>query len=365
MNEWIAYIKQLHACNQPCVLATIVETAGSSPRAAGTKMVIGKTETLGTIGGGNLEYHLIQSAREQLNSKKRSKHSSNTVVLKKYVLGTELGQCCGGTVTLQLEHLIPNQTHDWLNELQLTLQRGASCTLATQVHQQHTIDLHKQLSPHSKAFNGLDTYHDSNESWVIEHIQPNHFNIVIYGAGHVGKALVNVLKTQPCHIHWIDNRADMLNLSPDHSPNNVTMIHTESPTATVSSMPDSSYYLIMTHDHALDMDLCDHILNRHDTHYIGLIGSKTKAARFKHRLLKRGLSQRNIDRITCPIGINGITDKHPSSIAISVSAQLLQLHELHKNTFQHDHETRLVLQENLPAVQTHQLLNSPTLGEYR
>ena len=121
-------------------------------------------------------------------------------------------------------------------------------------------------------------------------------------------------------MHWVDNRADLF---PATLPTNVTRYTSDTPASLVNQMPADSYYLVMTHDHALDLEICDHVLARGGFQFLGLIGSETKAARFKRQLLRKGLAEQGIARLTCPIGIGGIHSKLPSSIAVAVVAQLL------------------------------------------
>ncbi len=248
------------------VIVSILATKGSVPRDCGAQMLIAAAETLGSIGGGTLEYQVTQTARALL----ASDAPSGLHQQRDYILGTDMGQCCGGQV--QVSYQLTDNTDLWQDPLQ---------TLRAQ------------------------------------------FRIVLFGAGHVGQALINVLATQPCEVHWVDSRRD---LYPDTVPSNVVCHHPAHPPRIVSEMPAASYYLVMTHDHALDLDICDHVLARQDVRFLGLIGSATKAARFKRQLRGRGLSPQTLDKLTCPIGIAGINSKLPSSIAIAVTAQLLGLH---------------------------------------
>ncbi|MGB1010127.1 MAG: xanthine dehydrogenase accessory protein XdhC [Thiolinea sp.] len=249
------------------VIVTVLETKGSAPRDAGTKMLISADGTLGTIGGGMLEYQAMQTSRELLTCNTPTDFTQQQT----YVLGTQLGQCCGGQV--QINYQITDNTELWQDPLQANNQQ---------------------------------------------------FNIVLFGAGHVGQAIVNILQTQPCQVHWVDSRETLF---PGELPANVTRYTPDTPASLIQEMPANSYFLVMTHDHALDLELCDHILSRQEFRFLGLIGSETKATRFKRQLLRRGLVQQDIDRLTCPIGISGIESKLPSSIAVAVVAQLVGLQE--------------------------------------
>lgn len=160
---------------------------------------------------------------------------------------------------------------------------------------------------------------------LFEPIFYNQLPVVIFGAGHVGKALVNTLSPLPCQIYWIDARESEF---PKNIPTNVSQIVDDCPTDLLKNFPDNSYYLIMTHNHALDLDLVEAVLKHNQFSYLGLIGSKTKVTRFKNRLTRKGFSDKDLQQITCPIGISGISGKHPYEIAISVSAEILQRKEL-------------------------------------
>jgi len=148
---------------------------------------------------------------------------------------------------------------------------------------------------------------------------------VLFGAGHVGQALVRVLAYMPCTVSWADERDAQF---PDNVPANVRVEPTDVPQAIVDEAPAGAFYLVMTHSHALDEQLCRHILRRGDFAYLGLIGSRTKRVKFERRLARRGVAPEALARMTCPIGVAGIHDKAPESIAIAVAAQLLQTREL-------------------------------------
>jgi len=160
-------------------------------------------------------------------------------------------------------------------------------------------------------------------SVLFEPLQGSDFEIVLFGAGHVGSALVSSLAALDCRISWIDNR----DVFPAGLPANTTAITAMQPATVVDSIPAGRYFLIMTHSHALDLEICARVLARDDFVYCGLIGSRSKRRQFVKRLQKLELSEREIERLVCPIGIDGITGKRPAEIAVAVSAQLLQLRQ--------------------------------------
>lgn len=180
-----------------------------------------------------------------------------------------------------------------------------------ETHTNHGIQL---LEPEAGAF------------CLIESFVPSQPHLVIFGAGHVAQALVKVLLPLDWHIHWVDHRAELF----PHLPlgqASLSYAVTEPVVFAAEQIPVDSFCLIMTHEHSLDLDLCAELLARSDLAYVGLIGSATKAARFRKRLLEQGLSAEQVAKLVCPIGISGIQSKQPAAIAISIAAQLLQLRE--------------------------------------
>ena len=253
------------------VIATVIGIKGSAPREQGANILVSADESLGTIGGGKLEYQVMHAAREIIASEQPAGFSQQ----QNYILGTEMGQCCGGQV--EIGYQLTDDAGLWQDPLQTSARK---------------------------------------------------FNIVLFGAGHVGQALISILATQPCQVHWVDSRGELF---PETLPANVSRYVPDTPAGLVNDMPADSYFLVMTHDHALDLEICDHVLARKDVRFLGLIGSATKAARFRSQLLRRGLEQQTVDRLTCPIGISGIGGKLPSSIAVAVVAQLVGLQERWQN----------------------------------
>jgi xanthine dehydrogenase accessory factor len=280
---------------EDAVLITIDSFEGSSPREVGAWMLVLAGEVLGTVGGGNLEYQAIAHARELLASHARDTLAAQTGLqamapvsgpedaLRRYPLGPSLGQCCGGVVHLKFSFI-------------------------------STLDAIKREAAPAIIYwaRGL-----------------NVLQIALFGGGHVGKALVNVLGTLPCSITWVDSRDEIF---PADVPSHVQCEHSAPVHAAVHSLQAGSHVLIMSFSHAEDLDVVAACLTRlrekNDLPFVGLIGSKTKWATFRHRLEERGFSAFEIARITCPIGIDGIAGKEPEVIAVSVAAQLLRLRAL-------------------------------------
>ena len=254
MSGWLKALTILSETGTECVLVTVLEVKGSTPREAGAKMVITRDKIYDTVGGGHLELRAIELARAALHAGGPSEPT-----VHHFALGPSLGQCCGGEASL-----------------------------------------------------------------LLEIVRPHTFHVAIFGAGHVGKALVKVLADLPCRISWIDPRDDIF---PETLPGNVAINLSDEPEAEIDALPAGSFVLVMTHSHPLDQRILEAALRRDDFAYVGLIGSATKRARFLRRLRQRGLGDTEIARLTCPIGIEGAGGKHPAEIAIAVAAQLLQVRD--------------------------------------
>ena len=151
---------------------------------------------------------------------------------------------------------------------------------------------------------------------------PPPMHIVLFGAGHVGHALIALLGRLPCVVQWVDERDELF---PDEVAANVQIEATDTPDSIVDDAPPGTYFLVMTHNHALDFSLTARIMRRRDFAYFGMIGSKTKRVKFERRLIDRGVDPERLFEMTCPIGVPGIVDKAPSSIAVAVCAELLQV----------------------------------------
>ena len=251
----------------PGVLVTVESVEGSGPREVGAWMAVFPQTLVNTIGGGHLEFQAIAEGRALLSSS-----SHEVALVNRYALGPALGQCCGGVVHLKFERIT-------LSDVPTLKQR-----------------LPSQAKP-----------------------------LALFGGGHVGHALVNVMSTLPFQVQWIDSRDEIF---PAQLPANVVCDHSDPVHAAVDALPSDAYVLIMSFSHAEDLDVVAACLKRQRLHgdlkFVGLIGSKTKWATFQHRLEAKGFSAQELAFITCPIGVNGITGKEPEVIAVAVAAQLLQ-----------------------------------------
>ena len=253
---------------QHTILVEVLDARGSVPRGSGTRMLVGAAQLAGTIGGGHLELKAIEQARALLAGQGRPPLSVY------FPLGPALGQCCGGAVTLGFALLDAAALAAW-----------------------------PQTAPR--------------------------FHLQLYGAGHVGRAIAQALAPLHCVVDWIDEREEEFPASfHPHGgpwPAHIRKVCVDTVEAEVDTAPPGAFYLVLTHQHDLDLRISEAILRRGDFGFFGLIGSKTKKNRFIHRFEQRGIAAGAIARMTCPIGVGGIEGKEPEVIAVSVAAQLLQV----------------------------------------
>jgi len=264
MTTWAALHRTARrwlAERRPAMEVQVLATQGSVPREAGTRMLVGADAVAGTIGGGHLEWCAIDQARTLLAHGEAGPHD------RRYPLGPALGQCCGGVVALRTRRLDAQALAAWPEP-------------------------------------------------------PQRFFLQLYGAGHVGRAIVRLLEGLDCRVQWIDEREDEFPAEP--SAPHVERVCVEPVEAEVAVAPPGASYLVLTHQHDLDQRITEAVLRRGDFGFCGLIGSETKRARFLRRFEQRGVPADAVARLTCPIGVPGIAGKEPEVIAVAVVAQLLQ-----------------------------------------
>jgi xanthine dehydrogenase accessory factor len=261
-NTWFDALHQCQQQGKSYVLVTLLATAGSTPRNAGSKMLVCDDSSFDTIGGGHLEFEVIKQARNLLLD------NVTTQKVEHYPLSSKLGQCCGGATNVLFEVFTG--------------------------HSQH---------------------------------------IAIYGAGHVSQALVPILAQLPLQISWIDNRQNMLDeIAQQVLPSNVKLVFSEQPDETIATLPAGSWVMIMTHNHQLDFALVETSLKRVELDFVGMIGSDTKARRFRTRLEHKNYQPEVIQRLVSPVGLLTIPGKRPIEVAVSMAAQLIQLLEPENET---------------------------------
>ncbi|MEO0615233.1 MAG: xanthine dehydrogenase accessory protein XdhC [Pseudomonadota bacterium] len=423
MFDWPKQLAELTEAGTPCVAVTVATVRGSAPRETGSKMLVTADRILGTIGGGQLEHSCIKAARERLENVAAPAQS-----LRRFALGSQCGQCCGGVVEVLFERV--DVAAEWIDAGCATLRAGARAALVTRLshrearsesarhresrsehfrhresrsestrHRESRSDVaisqtarqtQEVAAPAARARNDEGDYMRARnddgdymrarddegvrddgkrlitaaridalspmatdadatltdpamlralraavatpaeaavirlrgETLLVEPIGPPPLTVVIFGAGHVGRACATVLSTLNAAVFVIDSRPEHLQ---GEWPDAVTPAFIANPAEFVAHCPPHSCYLVMTHDHGLDLDLCREILGRPDRRFTGLIGSASKRRRFEKRLRAAGYDDKTLDSLTCPIGIDAITGKHPGEIAVAVAAQLVTL----------------------------------------
>ncbi len=346
MIRWSEIVAERAQRGEDCVLVTVAAVRGSAPREPGAKMVVTREHIAETIGGGNLELAAIERARELLDAR-----SAPGAQLVRYPLGPGFRQCCGGVATLLFERIEANEA-SWVARLAdveragrpgvvitgaegrcggrklIVSATGCEGTLGDTGLDEGALGFARRLlagelenaEPQLQAIGSPG----SGNLVLIELARPCNFDIVLFGAGHVGRALVSVLANVDCRVTWVDPRPEQF---PSEVPGNVRVIATAAPEEEVDRVPSGAFFLVMTHSHALDFELCERVLKRGDFRYLGLIGSAPKRNRFLKYLKIEGVSEPALARLTCPIGVPGIVGKQPSAIAIAVAAELLQVRD--------------------------------------
>jgi xanthine dehydrogenase accessory factor len=258
------------AAGRAAVVVEVAGTEGSAPREAGARMLVAADARVGTIGGGHLELQAIAAARALL-----ARHGgAGDAFAQRFALGPSLGQCCGGAVTLAFAPLDAESLARWPNAAPL-------------------------------------------------------FHLQLHGAGHVGRAIASALAPLDVAVDWFDPRDEEFPATTTLGtpwPARVRRVAVDTIEAEVRHAPPGAFFLVLTHEHALDLRIVEAILRRGDFAFCGLIGSKTKRAKFVRRLEARGVPGERIARVACPIGIDGIDGKAPEVIAAAVVAQLLVAH---------------------------------------
>ena len=304
---------------------TVVGVRGSAPREVGATLWVSRSAVWGTIGGGQLEFLCTKKAAQRLTVDAKE----SELFVRRFPLGADCGQCCGGVVDVLFEEVSLGTS--WFDQLLSAQSEAQDCAVLTEYADgKFTRRVVTEISNEPTELGDAIRHafadgtagrlgRSASLFTVIEPYVSSRFPVAVFGAGHVGSALVDVLKSLDVDLRWIDTRHHVF---PDALPDRVQAIRSDAPSREVQALPPSSYYLVMTHSHTLDYDICRAILERGDAEYLGLIGSRTKRRRFIHRLEKEDLAAR--DTLTCPIGVAGIDGKRPAEIAIAVAAELLQ-----------------------------------------
>jgi xanthine dehydrogenase accessory factor len=313
---------------EPHVRVAIVEVDGSSPREAGASMSVTAIGLSGTIGGGALEHQAIARARMLLADPSTQQWLRRD---EKLALGPSLGQCCGGAVRLLYERIGKAEriALDALGraagpgpglmlrplssgtEPMLVTSRTAVGGLPTPVARA-VANMLSGLRPGRPAL---------IRDWFIEPAGQARSHLYLYGAGHVGRAVVHAAALAGMlDVVWVDTSSERF---PVTIPGDIRVEIAADPAHTAGLAPGGCYHLVMTYSHAIDLAVCHALLQRDDFAFLGLIGSKSKRGRFLSRLRQAGIAAAALDRLTCPIGIDGLTGKTPGTIALAAMAQIV------------------------------------------
>jgi xanthine dehydrogenase accessory factor len=324
-RAWLPTVIERLAQVPAVVRVVIAQVQGSTPREPGAFMLVDAARLTGTIGGGRLEWEAIEAARELLRQGTRAARLMNRV------LGIDLGQCCGGVVAVWLE-CFPQACLPQLRTLdELTIAGPLVLATATSpegvehrlssggVREEIPARLLK-LPRHQAAPTVLRTR--EGDLTFFERLDEEFPAVWLYGAGHVGRALAGMLVQLPLRLLWHDSRPGQF---PSDAADYSRCLPAPELVRAVAQAAPGTYFLVMTHDHALDYELCREVLLRHDTAWLGLIGSQSKGARFRSRLRREGFGPATIERMVCPIGVTGVKSKWPAAIAVAIAAQLMQM----------------------------------------
>jgi xanthine dehydrogenase accessory factor len=259
--DWVDAVGRLRDAGEPGVLVTVVEVRGHAPRDAGAKMVVAATGSWGSVGGGAMEADALVQARHML-AEGAVEPRRSTHGLNRHAPSEHGQQCCGGVVELLLEPLPARPT------------------------------------------------------------------VAVFGLGHVGAELARILSRLPIRLELVDSRVDVLGdearADLDRGPATVRVHHAPTPETVLATLPADAHVLVLTHDHAEDLAICDMALRR-PLGSIGVIGSSAKWSQFRRRLREAGHDEVALERIACPIGVPDIIGKQPALIAVSVAADLLRV----------------------------------------
>jgi xanthine dehydrogenase accessory factor len=343
---WLEPLAAALARDGQAALVVVATTQGSAPREAGATMVVSATGCTGSVGGGHLEYEAQQIARDALGSR-----TPPGTWIVRFPLAARLGQCCGGVATLAFAK-IDSHARNWLEPALACMRTGAPFallahladgargsdarllvttddargTLGTRQLDSAAIALARTRLAGAGPRAALVRFAGEGAATLFVHVErPDPFPVLLFGNGHVGRALVDVLGVVPAQVRWIDPRGDDF---PRRVPENVEVVVTDAPDDEVRQAPPGAFVVVTTHSHALDLLLIEATLARDDWRYVGLIGSKSKRAQFERRIAARGFAPEAFARVRCPIGAQvSIKGKHPGSIAIAIAAELLVARE--------------------------------------
>ena len=341
---WLESLAEALARDGAAVLVVVASVQGSAPRETGTTMVVSASSCAGSIGGGHLEFEATRIARSALADR------ADTTWTVRFPLAARLGQCCGGVATLAFSRITRDQA-SWLDVALACARTGAPFALISAVESNagaarlivtaddargslgdtaldsaSTALARTRLAGTAAGAALVPSTNDAQQTLLLQVERPDPFPVLVFGNGHVGRALVGVLGVLPAQVRWIDARGGDF---PQHAPANVEIVVSEAPEDELRDAPSGAFIVVTTHCHALDYTLIETALARDDWRYIGLIGSGSKRAQFERRLAARGHAPDAMTRVHCPIGLRATTikAKHPGAIAVAIAAELLVFRE--------------------------------------
>lgn len=337
-RTWLSDLQQLLVHGDEAVLVTVARTEGVTPRDTGVKMIVARDRTFHTIGGGPLEWHAVETARRLL---REGGHTRTRWIERLAIGGTHALHHAddaahaahnashtaytvhGGAMTLAYERLTIADLA-WVTSLGKRFAAGQASVRTVSFGDDSPVLLSDAQPGRTTADCLLwDAGPLLTETIVIEA-----FPVMLFGAGHVGKALVRVLATLPCQVTWIDDRPAQLCARPgEELAENIVTEHCAHPAERVATAPAGCHFVVMTYSDALDQDIAERILHRTDYAYLGVIGSHAKRRSLEHLFAARGIDPAQVARMHCPIGVQSLQGNAPEVIAISVAADLLQTRE--------------------------------------
>ena len=348
MTRWVTDLAHELAQGRRAVIVTVAHAAGSTPREAGATMVVTSTGLYGTIGGGHLEFEALKIARDAL----ANVATPPSTWIVRFPLAARLGQCCGGVATLAFAAVAAGQ-HAWLGAAIDCVRTSTPFALVTRVGGAHdtpskllvTLDdargsladgrlesaaiatARAQLAAGQSGAGVIASPAGDATTLLVDVIRPDAFPVLIFGNGHVGRALVTVLGALPAQVRWIDGReADF----PVTIPANAEIVVSDEPDEEIAHAPLGAFIVVLTHSHAIDFALVEAALARDDWRYLGLIGSRAKRAQLERRLAARGMPASALARVVCPVGMRSgiaIRSKEPGAIAVAIAAELIAARE--------------------------------------
>ncbi len=320
-----------HGISCPFVRLVVAQTDGSTPREIGASMLVGKEQTYGTIGGGRLEYEAIAHARKLLKEKPDSRWLRD---FRAWPLGPALGQCCGGAVrvlferygTEEIDNLVAQWSGAGKDGIAIRPTVSGVPVLVQSTHQDTRVGA-RQVPGMLDTTGCADenskprlTQPYKGETYFIEPAPSAHIPLFVYGAGHVGRAIVKIISDLPFEVHWVDTHQERF---PDESHDHVHKIVAREPARIAAAAPVDAFHVVLTYSHAIDLEICHALLIKPDFGFLGLIGSQTKRSRFFKRLRDGGVGETALLQLHCPVGIDNINGKEPATIAIAIVAQLI------------------------------------------